>query len=92
VFNIEYTETPTALPAMTKSPSYATVTPIDALKSAKEAENVPLMRCRSSRFGGHHSVESDSHKTFEFSARKSRLKKRMRIRDEASGGSHQTVV
>ena len=53
---------------------------------------VRLMRCLSSHFGGHRSVESDSHKTSEFSARKSCVKKRMRIRDEPSGGSHQSVV
>jgi hypothetical protein len=55
-------------------------------------KNVPLMRCLGSRFSGHRSVERDSHKTFEFSARKSCFKKRMRIRDEPTGGSHQTVV
>jgi hypothetical protein len=50
------------------------------------------MRCLSSQFGGHYSVEIDSHKTFEFSARKSCVTKRMGIRDEPSDGSHQTVV
>jgi hypothetical protein len=57
-----------------------------------ERQIVPLMRCCSSHFGGHRSCETDSRKTLEFSARKSSVKKRMRIRDEASGGSRQTVV
>jgi hypothetical protein len=55
-------------------------------------EMVPLLRCLSSHFGGHRSVEGDSHKTCEFSTRKSCVEKRMRIRDEPSGGSHQSVV
>jgi hypothetical protein len=50
------------------------------------------MRCTSSQSRGHRSVESNSHQTFEFSARKSCVKKRMRIPDEPSGGSHQRVV
>jgi hypothetical protein len=41
------------------------------------SKNVRLMRCPSTQFRGHHSVESDSRKTFEFSARKSCVKKRM---------------
>jgi hypothetical protein len=45
------------------------------------------MLSRSSHFGG----ASDSHKTFEFSARKSGVKKRARIRDEPGRGSHLTV-
>src|SRR6266702_7894602 len=45
----------------------------------------------SSDVGGYRSVERDSQKTFEFSALKSCVKKRMRIRDEPNGGSHQTV-
>jgi hypothetical protein len=53
---------------------------------------VPLMRCLASHLGGHRSVQSDSHKTFEFSAPKSCVEKRMRIRDVPSRGSRQTVV
>ncbi len=53
---------------------------------------VGLMRRLSSNLGGHRSVESDSHKTCEFSALKSRVKKRTRTRDEPSGGSHLSVV
>jgi hypothetical protein len=49
------------------------------------------MRCLSSQFSGHRSVESDSHKTYEFSAPESYVEKRMRILDEPSGRSHQTV-
>jgi hypothetical protein len=55
------------------------------------AKNVRLLRCLSTQLRGHRSGESDSQKTFEFSARKSCVKKRMRIRDEARGGSRQTV-
>ena len=55
-------------------------------------KTVGLMRCLSCQLDGHRSGERDSHKTCEFSARKSCVKKRMRIRDEPSGGSHQTVV
>jgi hypothetical protein len=56
------------------------------------SENVRLMRCPSTQFRGHRSVESDSHKTFEFSARKSCVTKRMRIRGESSRGSQQQEV
>jgi outer membrane protein TolC len=49
------------------------------------------MRSPSSHFGGHRSGESDSHKTFEFSARKSCVKKRTRIQDDPGRGSHLTV-
>ena len=38
------------------------------------------------------SRESGSHKTREFSARKSRVEKRIRIRDEPSEGARQTVL
>jgi hypothetical protein len=57
-----------------------------------DSTNVPLMRCRSSHFRGYRSGESDSPKTFEFSAQKSGVKKRTRIRDEAGWGSDLTVV
>ena len=53
---------------------------------------VRLMRGLSSHLSGHRPVEGNSHKTYEFSARKSGVEKRMRIRDEPSGGSRQTVV
>jgi hypothetical protein len=63
-------------------------------RSTKQAEMPAKIRSfdalPSRQLRGHRSVESDSHKTFEFSARKSCVKKRMRIRDEPSGGSHQT--
>jgi hypothetical protein len=63
-----------------------------AMEASMDPKIVRLMRCPSSQSRGHRSVESDSHKTIEFSARKACVKKRMRIRDEPSGGSHQTVV
>jgi hypothetical protein len=59
--------------------------------SESPPRRVPLMRCRSSRFGGHRSGESDFHKTFELSARKWCVTKRTRIRDEPGRGSHLTV-
>ena len=52
--------------------------------AVRVAEYVPLMRCLWSHFGGHRSGESDSHKTFEFSARKSCVEKRMRLWEFAS--------
>jgi hypothetical protein len=55
-------------------------------------KTIPLMRCLSNQFGCQRPFESDSHKTCGFSAPKSRVEKRMRIRDEPSGGSHQRVV
>jgi hypothetical protein len=51
------------------------------LRSRSLPRRVPLMRCLSSHFGGHRSGERDSHKTCEFSALKSCVKKRMRIQD-----------
>jgi hypothetical protein len=47
------------------------------------AINIRLMRCPSRRFDGHRSVNSDSHKTCEFSARKSCVENR-----SISGTSH----
>ena len=58
----------------------------------RSRETVPLMRCLSRHFRGHRSIEGDSHKTIEFSARKSCAEKRMRIREVPNGGSHQRVL
>jgi hypothetical protein len=57
-----------------------------------DAEKRSFDALPSRQFRGRRSAESDSHKTSEFPARKSCVKKRMRIRDEPSGGSNQTVV
>jgi hypothetical protein len=59
--------------------------------TADSSISVPLMRCLARHDDGHRSVERDSQKTFEFSARTSCVEKQMRIRDEPSGNCHLTV-
>jgi len=65
---------------------------MDLLADGLVLEILQLLRCLSGHFGGHRSGDVDSHKTFEFSTRKSCVKKRMRIRDEPSDGSQQRVL
>jgi hypothetical protein len=67
-----------------------TLTSVGALRDL--VRNVRLMHGLRSQFRGHPSMASDFHKTFEFSARESCVKKRVRIRDEPGRGSHLTVV
>ena len=56
--------------------------PVRSIAESNSRKIPSLMRCLSSHFGGHRLGDRNSHKTFEFPARKSCIEKRMRIRDE----------
>src|SRR5258708_1121598 len=72
----------------------ASVTPIWSTKTHywAKSESVLLMRGHSSHLTGYRPIERNSHKSFEFSTRKTCFTKRLGISDEPGGLRHHSVV